>query len=129
MVIMTGSRVLLRFSANSVIYISIFHVYHYIRQDAMFCCIEQFPIIIFQQQVTSPTKIRQLPTSKLRGHSPHNDKREAAENPGMCLQGGHPNMRTETLRNAREELLNLGLEGAKGGETKWDEVEASCGIM
>ena len=26
----------------------VFHVYHYIRHDAMSCCIEQFPIIIFQ---------------------------------------------------------------------------------
>ena len=47
MVIMTGSRVLLRFPDSSVISISIFHVYPYIKHDAMSYCIEKLPIIRF----------------------------------------------------------------------------------
>ena len=36
---------------------------------------------------------------------------------------GHPDMRNVALTHAREELLSLGSEGAKGGETKRDDVE------
>ena len=41
-VIMTGSWVLLRFSASSVISIPILHFYHYIIHDAMSSCIDHY---------------------------------------------------------------------------------------
>ena len=48
----------------------------------------------------------------------------AAETQECASQGGHPSMRTIGLVDAREVLLSPGPEGAKGGETKRDEVEA-----
>ena len=34
------------------------------------------------------------------------------------------NMRAETLANTREECLSLKAKGSKGGNAKWDEIEA-----
>ena len=45
--------------------------------------------------------------SELRAQSLHNGKRDAAENPGMCLPRGHSNLRTLALGNARREIIAL----------------------
>ena len=50
MVIMTGSHVLLRFSASSVISVFFYPLYHYITHDAMSCCIKRFPMVNFTQK-------------------------------------------------------------------------------
>ena len=42
----------------------------------------------------------------------------------MSLRLRDLNMRAQTLANTREECLSLLDKGAKGGKTKWDEIEA-----
>ena len=46
------------------------------------------------------------------------------EDLGMSIPKRHPDMRHVALIHAREELLCLRPLGAKGGETKQDEIEA-----